>query len=79
MICQSEVREIEGFSQRILRTDAIYEKELFEKIGDIEKKMGLNILQRSNMDDNGDYRPGLIAKRAGVKYPLREAKLTKAD
>lgn len=32
------------------------------------------------MDDNGDYRPGLIAvKELGVKSPLREAKLTKAE
>lgn len=32
------------------------------------------------MDDNGDYRPGLIAvAELGVKSPLREAGLTKAD
>ena len=32
------------------------------------------------MDDNGDYRPGLIAvKELGVKSPLREAELTKAE
>ena len=32
------------------------------------------------MDDNGDYRPGLIAvKELGIKSPLREAKLTKAE
>ena len=34
----------------------------------------------SNMDDNGDYRPGLIAvKELGIKSPLREAELTKAE
>jgi uncharacterized protein len=32
------------------------------------------------MDDNGDYRPGLIAVRElGVKSPLRQAELTKAE
>ena len=32
------------------------------------------------MDDNGDYRPGLIAvKELGIKSPLREAELTKAE
>ena len=32
------------------------------------------------MDDNGDYRPGLIAvAELGVKSPLREAGLTKTD
>ena len=32
------------------------------------------------MDDNGDYRPGLMAVRElGVKSPLREAELNKAE
>ena len=32
------------------------------------------------MDDNGDYRPGLIAvKELGIKSPLRDAELTKAE
>ena len=60
MICQSEELEIEDF-QRILRTDVIYVKELFEKIGDIMKKMIEYIAEGSNMDSNSDYEPGLIA------------------
>jgi uncharacterized protein len=44
-------------------------------------KRGINtILDGSNKDDLGDYRPGLKAlKELGVFSPLREAELTKAE
>ena len=78
VICQSEELEIEGFSKNPPNRCYLCKKELFEKIGDIAKKNGIEyIAEGSNMDDNGDYRPGLIAvKELGVKSPLREAKLT---
>jgi pyridinium-3,5-biscarboxylic acid mononucleotide sulfurtransferase len=39
-----------------------------------------HILNGTNLDDLGDYRPGLeAAKEAGVRSPLVEASLTKAD
>ena len=81
VICQSEELEIEGFSKNPPNRCYLCKKELFEKIGDIAKKNGIEyIAEGSNMDDNGDYRPGLIAvKELGVKSPLREAKLTKAE
>ena len=77
VICQSEELEIEGFSKNPPNRCYLCKKELFEKIGDIAKKNGIEyIAEGSNMDDNGDYRPGLIAvKELGVKSPLREAKL----
>ena len=38
------------------------------------------IAEGSNLDDNGDYRPGLMAvAELGIKSPLRECNLTKAD
>jgi ATP-utilizing enzymes of the PP-loop superfamily len=38
------------------------------------------VAEGSNMDDNGDYRPGLIAvKELGVSSPLRQAELSKAE
>ena len=81
VICQSEELEIEGFSQNPPNRCYLCKKELFEKIGNIAKENGIEyIAEGSNMDDNGDYRPGLIAvKELGVKSPLREAKLTKAE
>ncbi len=39
-----------------------------------------NIAEGSNTDDNGDYRPGLIAvEEQGIKSPLRYAELSKAE
>ena len=81
VICQSEELEIEGFSQNPPNRCYLCKKELFEKIKDIAKENGIKyVAEGSNMDDNGDYRPGLIAvKELGIKSPLREAKLTKAE
>ena len=54
---------------------------MFTKIGDLAQENGVAyVVEGSNMDDLGDYRPGLIAvKELGIKSPLREAKLYKAD
>ena len=38
------------------------------------------VVEGSNMDDNGDYRPGLVAvKEQGVCSPLRYAELYKSE
>jgi uncharacterized protein len=38
------------------------------------------IVSGANLDDQGDYRPGLVAAaEQGVRHPLQEAGLTKAD
>ena len=59
---ESEELEIEGFCQNPANRCYICKKELFEKIWDIARKEGLNaVAEGSNMDDNGDYRPGLQA------------------
>ena len=81
MICQSEELEIEGFSKNPPNRCYLCKHELFEKIIKLAKENGIEyVAEGSNMDDNGDYRPGLIAvKELNVKSPLREAKLTKAE
>ena len=81
VICQSEELEIEGFSKNPPNSCYLCKKELFEKIGDISKKNGVEyIAEGSNMDDNGDYRPGLQAvAELGVKSPLRHSELYKED
>ena len=74
---ESEELEIEGFCQNPTNRCYICKKELFEKIWDIATKEGLNaVAEGSNMDDNGDYRPGLQAvAELGVKSPLRHSEL----
>ena len=78
---ESEELEIEGFCQNPTNRCYICKKELFEKIWEIARKEGLNaVAEGSNMDDNGDYRPGLIAvKELGVSSPLRQAELYKEE
>ena len=78
---ESEELEIEGFCQNPTNRCYICKKELFEKIWEIARKEGLNaVAEGSNMDDNGDYRPGLQAvAELGVKSPLRHSELYKED
>lgn len=80
-ICDSEELEIEGFSQNPVNRCYICKKELFEKIRIIATKKGIcEIAEGSNLDDNGDYRPGLKAvAELGIKSPLRHAQMTKDD
>ena len=80
-ICDSEELEIEGFSQNPVNRCYICKKELFEKIRIIADEKGIcEIVEGSNLDDNGDYRPGLQAvAELGIKSPLRHAQMTKDD
>jgi uncharacterized protein len=80
-ITDSEELDIEGFAQNPPNRCYMCKTELFEKIWDIARREGMEcVTEGSNLDDEGDYRPGLIAvAEQGVKSPLREAGLTKAD
>jgi uncharacterized protein len=80
-ICDSEELEIEGFSQNPPNRCYLCKRELFEKILVIAKEQGIAyVAEGSNTDDNGDYRPGLIAvKELEIKSPLREADLNKNE
>lgn len=81
IVCHSEELDIDGFRQNPPNRCYLCKHELFEKIWEIAGKYGLAaVAEGSNMDDNGDYRPGLIAVRElGVKSPLREAELSKDE
>lgn len=80
-ICESEELEIEGFSKNPVNRCYLCKRELFEKIREITEENHIeNIVEGSNMDDNGDYRPGLQAvAELDIKSPLRYAKMTKED
>ena len=81
IVCQSEELDIEGFRNNPKNRCYLCKHELFEKIWEIAKENGMNaVAEGSNMDDNGDYRPGLIAvKELGVSSPLRQAELYKEE
>lgn len=81
IVCESEELNIEGFAQNPVNRCYLCKKELFGKILVIADENRIeNIIEGSNLDDNGDYRPGLLAvAELGVKSPLRECGFTKAD
>ena len=81
IICKSEELDIDGFRQNPKNRCYLCKHELFEKIWEIARENGMNtVAEGSNMDDNGDYRPGLIAvKELGVSSPLRQAELYKEE
>ena len=78
-IVEFEELKIEGFSHNPENRCYLCKKELFKKILLIAEKEGLNeVAEASNLDDNGDYRPGLAAvAELGVKSPLREIGFSK--
>lgn len=81
VIVVSEELNIEGFRHNPKNRCYLCKHELFEKILAIAEENHLAaVVEGSNMDDNGDYRPGLRAvEELGIKSPLRAAKLTKQE
>ena len=81
IICKSEELDIDGFRQNPKNRCYLCKHELFEKMIDIAAKKGFeNVAEGSNMDDMGDYRPGLQAiAELEVKSPLRAAGLYKEE
>ena len=81
IIIDSEELEIEGFCNNPTNRCYICKRELFEKIIGVAEKNGIdNVAEGSNIDDNGDYRPGLQAvAELNVKSPLRNAGLSKKE
>ena len=81
MIVDSEELEIEGFAQNPPNRCYLCKHELFSKMKAIAKQNEvLEVIEGSNVDDLGDYRPGLTAiQELEIKSPLRYADLTKEE
>ncbi|MCC8137633.1 MAG: ATP-dependent sacrificial sulfur transferase LarE [Clostridiales bacterium] len=80
-IVASEELNIDGFRQNPKNRCYLCKRELFEKILALAKENHIAaVAEGSNMDDNGDYRPGLVAvKELGIASPLRYAELNKEE
>lgn len=80
-ICESEELDIEGFAQNPKNRCYLCKRELFDKMIHVAGQQNIdNIVEGSNLDDDGDYRPGLQAvAELNVKSPLRRAGLTKNE
>ncbi len=80
-IVDSEELDIEGFSENPTNRCYLCKHELFSKMKQIALENGISeVVEGSNLDDLGDYRPGLTAiQELEVKSPLRSAGLTKDE
>lgn len=76
-----EVNELEipGFTQNPVDRCYLCKKELMGNILKIAKELGIPyVAEASNLDDNGDYRPGMRAiAELGIISPLREVGIDK--
>ena len=81
VVVDSEELAIPGFCQNPPNRCYLCKKELFTKILEIARSEGMSaVAEGSNVDDLGDYRPGLQAvQELGIRSPLREAGLTKDE
>lgn len=84
------VRWVEVFSQELKIPDFVHnsprrcyhcKQELFALCRKKAEALGLQyVVDGSNLDDTGDYRPGMDAARElGIRSPLKEAGLTKKE
>ena len=81
ILCENRELDIPGFAENPKDRCYLCKKALFSKMKKIAMEQGAAyIAEGSNMDDLGDYRPGLKAiSELDIKSPLREAGLTKGE
>ncbi len=78
---ESNEMEVPGFCQNPINRCYLCKKELFEKLVRIARERAIPfVIEGSTMDDENDHRPGRIAiQELGIRSPLKEALLTKAE
>ena len=81
LIVSTNELEIPGFYQNTRRRCYYCKKELFEICKEKAEDFQLDwVVEGTNYDDKGDFRPGIEAAREmGVRSPLMESELTKDD
>lgn len=81
LLVEADLLSGEAFSKNPPNRCYICKKELFGKIRETAMKEGIRCLaEGSNVDDLGDYRPGLAAvAELHFRSPLKEAGLTKQE
>ncbi|MBR2547643.1 MAG: ATP-dependent sacrificial sulfur transferase LarE [Eubacterium sp.] len=81
IIVEVDELSIDGFCDNPPDRCYLCKSRLFAEMIKAAENIGIkDLVDGSNMDDTGDYRPGLVAlKELGVRSPLKEAGLYKAD
>lgn len=81
IIVDCDVMSIPGFRENPKDRCYICKKALFNRIVEVANEHGIStVVDGSNVDDIGDYRPGMKAlSELGIESPLKECGLIKAD
>lgn len=76
-----DVFQVEGFAANPKNRCYLCKKTIFSRIQAIAAAHGItSVVEGSNVDDEGDYRPGMQAiAELGILSPLRQVRLTKAE
>lgn len=81
VVTADEIMRIEGFAAN--PADRCYhcKSAILSKLREVARRQGIEcLLEASNTDDRGDYRPGAVAViEHGVRSPLVEAGISKGD
>lgn len=80
-ILHEDQLSVEGFSENPIDRCYICKKNLFSKLQRLAEDQGMAVvMEGSNADDTGDFRPGRIAvQELGIKSPMQEVGLTKEE
>lgn len=81
VVISSEELDIEGFAKNPKNRCYYCKKELFTKVRKVAESKGIvYVADGSNVDDLGDFRPGMgAAKELDVVSPLKAMEMTKED
>lgn len=81
LIYNADVLSIPRFENNPPDRCYICKKAIFTNVQNLVGERGISVIaEGTNVDDDGDYRPGMRAiKELGVRSPLKEAGLTKAE
>jgi TIGR00268 family protein len=81
IVIDSEELDIDGYAENPVNRCYYCKHELFEKVKETARQNGIRyVADGSNLDDLGDYRPGMQAvKELEVVSPLKAAEMTKDD
>jgi len=80
-ILYADELEVEGIAENPTNRCYLCKKDLFGKFVALAKECKMAaVVEGSNVDDEGDYRPGMQAiAELGIKSPLRAVRFTKAE
>ena len=81
IVFESNEINVPGYRENPVNRCYLCKHALFEQMLQMAGEHGLSyVAEGSNIDDDGDYRPGMIAiKELGIRSPLREAGLCKDE